>query len=171
MSRHQLSSQLRGVEVASTATVNLAYRRADISHKLDGFSSWLFIEKRTLIACTFSSVKFKGRAPADHVLLRAFVGGALQPEMLQLDDVEMVKRVERDLNELLGVKGKPFFVELARWNNSMPQYAVGHLERVAQIEKEINKLTGLALAGNAYSGAGIPDCIRSGEKAAEVLIG
>jgi oxygen-dependent protoporphyrinogen oxidase len=90
--------------------------------------------------------------------------------MLQQNDAEMVKGVERDLNELLGVNGKPLFVELARWNNSMPQYAVGHLERVAQIEKEVNKLTGLALAGNAYSGAGIPDCIRSGQKAAEILI-
>jgi protoporphyrinogen oxidase len=167
----QLSSQLREIEFASTATVNLAYRRADIAHKLDGFGFVVpFIEKRNLIACTFSSVKFKGRAPDDHVLLRAFVGGALQPEMLQVDDAEMVKRVKRDLNELLGVKGKPLFVELARWSNSMPQYAVGHLERVAQIEQEVNKLTGLALAGNAYSGAGIPDCIRSGEKAADILL-
>jgi len=167
----QLSSRLREIEFASTATINLAYRRADIAHKLDGFGFVVpIIEKRSLIACTFSSVKFKGRAPADHVLLRAFVGGALQPEMLQLDDAEIVNRIERDLNGLLAVKGKPLFVELARWNNSMPQYAVGHLERVAQIEKEVNNLTGLALAGNAYSGAGIPDCIRSGEKAADILI-
>ena len=167
----QLSPQLRAIGFASTATVNLAYRRADVAHKLDGFGFVVpFIEKRNLIACTFSSVKFKGRAPADQVLLRAFVGGALQPEMLQLGDAEIVKRVERDLNELLGVKGKPLFVELARWNNSMPQYAVGHLDRVSQIEKEVNKLNGLALAGNAYSGAGLPDCIRSGEQAAGLLI-
>jgi len=167
----QLSSQLREIEFASTATVNLAYRRADIAHKLDGFGFVVpFIEKRTIIACTFSSVKFKGRAPADHVLLRAFVGGALQPEMLQLDDAEIVNRIERDLNEILGLKSKPLFVELARWNKSMPQYSVGHLARVARIEQEVNKLTSLTLAGNAYSGAGIPDCIRSGEKAAESLI-
>jgi oxygen-dependent protoporphyrinogen oxidase len=167
----QLSSQLRKIEFASTATVNLAYRRADIAHALDGFGFVVpFIEKRALIACTFSSVKFKERAPTDHILLRAFVGGALQPEMLQLDDAEIVIRVERDLNELLGVNGKPLFVELARWNNSMPQYAVGHLDRMREIEKEVAALTGLALAGNAYFGAGIPDCIRSGEKAAEILI-
>ena len=90
--------------------------------------------------------------------------------MLQLDDAEIVNRIERDLNEILGLKSKALFVELARWNKSMPQYSVGHLERVARIEQEVNKLTSLTLAGNAYSGAGIPDCIRSGEKAAELLI-
>jgi oxygen-dependent protoporphyrinogen oxidase len=115
-------------------------------------------------------VKFAGRAPNDHVLLRAFVGGALQPEMLTFDDEDIVSRVENDLRELLGATGKPLFVDVARWVNSMPQYAVGHLSRVDEIETEASKFPALALAGNAYRGAGVPDCIRSGERAAEILM-
>jgi protoporphyrinogen/coproporphyrinogen III oxidase len=164
----RLSSQLSQLKFASTATINLGYRRSQISHKLDGFGFVVpFIEKRSLIACTFSSIKFTGRAPDDQVLLRAFVGGALQPEMLDLEDDEVIKRVESDLGELLAISGRPLFVEMSRWMNSMPQYEVGHLERVAEIETTVKQLPGLVLAGNSYRGAGIPDCIKSGERAAE----
>jgi oxygen-dependent protoporphyrinogen oxidase len=167
----QLSTNLRNIEFASTATINFAYRRRDVAHKLDGFGFVVpYIERRSLIACSFSSVKFAGRAPNDHVLLRAFVGGALQPEMLTFDDEDIVSRVENDLRELLGITGSPLFADVARWENSMPQYAVGHLARVDEIETEASKFPGLALAGNAYRGAGIPDCIRSGERAAEILM-
>ena len=164
-----LAAKLNEIKYASTATINLAYRRKSISHPLNGFGFVVpFIEKRSLIACTFSSVKFPGRAPDDHVLLRAFAGGALQPEMFALDDIET--RIEADLRELLGINGDPLFAETAKWERSMPQYEVGHLDRVMAIENELKKLPGLALAGNSYRGAGIPDCIRSGETAAESLI-
>jgi oxygen-dependent protoporphyrinogen oxidase len=167
----QLSTKLREIEFASTATINFAYRRRDVTHKLDGFGFVVpRIENRSLIACSFSSVKFARRAPDDHALLRAFVGGALQPEMLKLSDDDIVSRVENDLRELLGATSKPLFADVARWENSMPQYAVGHLARVDEIETEASKFPGLALAGNAYRGAGIPDCIRSGERAAEILM-
>ena len=110
----QLAEKLGQIRFASTATINLAYRRSDISHKLDGFGFVVpFIEKRSVIACTFSSIKFQARAPKDHVLLRAFVGGALQPEMLSLDDNEITQRVEEDLQHLLGITGKPLFVEVS----------------------------------------------------------
>ena len=165
----RLASQLNRITYASTATINFAYPRAAIQHPLNGFGFVVpFIEKRSLIACTFSSVKFSGRAPEDHVLLRAFAGGALQPEIFALDDLET--RVEADLRELLGINQKPIFTETARWERSMPQYEVGHLDRVQAIEDAIRELPGLALAGNSYRGAGIPDCIRSGEAAAENLI-
>jgi protoporphyrinogen/coproporphyrinogen III oxidase len=165
-----LTTQLNSIKYASTATINLAYRRAAIQHRLDGFGFVVpFIEKRSLIACSFSSVKFPGRAPEKHVLLRAFVGGALQPEMFALDETEMLARVEADLGELLGINERPLFAEVTKWQNSMPQYEVGHLDRVQAIENELAKLPGLSLAGNAYRGAGIPDCIRSGEAAAEKL--
>lgn len=166
-----LASQLKAIKYASTATINFAYRRDTIQHPLDGFGFVVpFIEKRSLIACTFSNVKFADRAPEDHVLLRAFVGGALQPDMFALDETEMIRRVETDLRELLGISEKPLFAEVARWKNSMPQYEVGHLDRVQSIENELAQLPGLTLAGNAYRGAGIPDCIRSGETAAEKII-
>jgi oxygen-dependent protoporphyrinogen oxidase len=165
-----LAEELEAIPYASTATVNLAYRRADIPHPLDGFGFVVpFIEKRSIIACTFSSVKFPGRAPDDHALLRAFVGGAMQPEMFELDDTEMIRRVQSDLKDLLGINVPPLFTMLTRWSRSMPQYEIGHLERVRRIDEHLLRLPGLKLAGNAYSGAGIPDCIRSGELAANAL--
>ena len=128
-----------------------------------------FIEKRSLMACTFSSVKFSGRAPQGQVLLRAFVGGALQPELVELSEAELVARVRADLRDLLGIERAPLFAEVKKWERSMPQYHVGHLERVKRIEVRLASLPGLVLAGNAYSGLGIPDCIRSGEGAADLI--
>jgi oxygen-dependent protoporphyrinogen oxidase len=166
-----LAEKLRAIKYASTATINFAYRRAAIKHPLNGFGFVVpFIEKRSLIACTFSSVKFSGRAPEGQVLLRAFAGGALQPEIFALDEDLMAQRVESDLRELLGISEDPRFIEIAKWERSMPQYEVGHLDRVCEIEKLVSELPGLSLAGNAYRGAGIPDCIRSGEAAAEYLL-
>ncbi len=166
-----LAAKLRHINYASTATINFAYKRSDIKHPLNGFGFVVpLIENRSLIACTFSSVKFSGRAPEDHVLLRAFAGGALQPQIFGLDDAELVPRIEADLRELLGITGRPLFTEVARWERSMPQYEVGHLDRVAEIEDEVRKLPGLALAGNSYRGAGIPDCIRSGGNAADSIL-
>ena len=167
----RLAEKLRQIKYASTATLNFAYRRAAIRHPLNGFGFVVpFVEQRSLIACTFSSVKFSGRAPEGHVLLRAFAGGALQPEIFALDEGDLRVRVETSLRELLGISEDPLFVEVTKWKDSMPQYEVGHLERVNEIEKLSSELPGLALAGNAYRGAGIPDCIRSGETAVELLM-
>jgi oxygen-dependent protoporphyrinogen oxidase len=166
----QLASELDRISYASSATINLAYKREDIPHPLDGFGFVVpFIEKRSLIACTFSSVKFAGRAPAGHVLLRAFVGGALQPEMFDLSRDELLSRVRADLRDLLGIERAPLFAQVTKWERSMPQYHVGHLELVKRIAARVASLPSLALAGNAYTGLGIPDCIRSGETAAEAI--
>jgi protoporphyrinogen/coproporphyrinogen III oxidase len=166
----KVSEDLKAISYASTATVNLAYDRRDIRHSLAGFGFVVpFIEKRSLIACTFSSIKFARRAPNGFVLLRAFVGGALQPEMFALDDFQMLQRVQSDLGALLGVEKPPLFTEVSRWPRSMPQYEIGHLDRVERIDNCLAETPTLKLAGNAYRGAGIPDCIRSGEKAAESL--
>ncbi|MBA2527328.1 MAG: FAD-dependent oxidoreductase, partial [Pyrinomonadaceae bacterium] len=116
-----------------------------------------------------SSIKFAGRAPNGSVLLRAFVGGALQADMFALHEVQMLQRVQADLRELLGIKKAPRFSEVTRWPRSMPQYEIGHLDRVQRIDNHLIRLPTLKLAGNAYRGAGIPDCIRSGEEAAEAL--
>jgi oxygen-dependent protoporphyrinogen oxidase len=166
-----LASELDKIAYASSSTINLAYQREDIPHPLDGFGFVVpFVEKRSLIACTFSSVKFAGRAPHDRVLLRAFVGGALQPEMFGLDDAELISRVRSDLRDLLGIERPPLFGEVSNWKRSMPQYTLGHLEKVMRIQERANTLPNLTLAGNAYSGPGIPDCIRSGETGADQLI-
>jgi oxygen-dependent protoporphyrinogen oxidase len=166
-----LSEGLDRIEYASTATINLAYRRADIPHPLDGFGFVVpIIEKRSLLACTFSSVKFAGRAPADHILLRAFVGGALQPDLFELDEDEMIRRVLADLRDLLGIEKQALFTVTENWRRSMPQYHVGHLALIQQIQDRVRQLSALHLAGNSYAGAGLPDCIRSGEKAADEIL-
>jgi len=163
----KLAHELSSIPHASTATINLAYNRDDIPHRLDGFGFVVpFIEKRSLLACTFSSVKFAGRAPQGKVLLRAFVGGALQPEMFALDEQEMLDHVLQDLRELLGVEAKPLFSRVVKWPGSMPQYDVGHLDRIKRIENLAQHLPNFSIAGNAYTGAGISDCIREGERAA-----
>ena len=165
-----LSDQLGGIESASSAVVINGFRREDISHPLDGFG---FVvparEKRTILACSFSSVKFAGRAPAGKVLLRTFVGGACQPEMLEKSDEEIQLSVQKELQDLIGVKGKPIFEQVIRWNRAMPQYHLGHLQRVDEIEQLVVRHSGLELAGNGLHGVGIPQCIHSGESAAERL--
>jgi oxygen-dependent protoporphyrinogen oxidase len=167
----ELASELTAIPYASSATINLAYERDDITHPLDGFGFVVpFIEKRTVMACTFSSIKFPNRAPAGRVLLRAFVGGALQPELVELSDNELVARVCSDLKSLLGITRAPVFAEVTKWDRSMPQYFVGHVDRVRNIASRVGQLPALALAGNAFNGPGLPDCIRSGEAAADALL-
>ena len=167
----QIATELEAIPYASTATINLAYRRADIPHPLDGFGFVVpLIEGRKTLACTFSSVKFAGRAPEDCALLRAFVGGALQPEMFALDEEMMVAAVRDDLRALLGIEKPPLFSLVEKWPRSMAQYHLGHIERVGRIEESLRAFPTLKLAGNAYRGAGIPDCIRSGERAADEIL-
>ncbi|MFL6229302.1 MAG: protoporphyrinogen oxidase [Pyrinomonadaceae bacterium] len=166
-----LASELDAIPYASTATVNLAFRRTDVAHPLDGFGFVVpFVERRTTLACTFSSVKFAGRAPDAHVLLRAFVGGALQPDMFALDDAAMTAAVLRDLRELIGITSAPLFAHVERWPRSMAQYTVGHIPRVARIRERLTYFPTLQLAGNAYEGAGLPDCIRTGWRAADEIL-
>jgi oxygen-dependent protoporphyrinogen oxidase len=165
-----VAADLEAIQYASTATVNLAYRRADIPHPLDGFGFVVpVIEERTLLACSFSSMKFAGRAPEGYALLRGFVGGALQPLNFALDEDRMIEAVRADLRELLGIARPPLFTHIEKWPRSMAQYHLGHLERINNIRKRLDQLPNLQLAGNAYSGAGIPDCIRSGEEAADSI--
>jgi protoporphyrinogen/coproporphyrinogen III oxidase len=163
-----LATLLEEIPYASAATVSLGYRRADVPHPLDGFG---FVVPRTegkaLLAGTFSSVKYPGRAPEGHVLIRGFLGGMLQGAMLAEDDDALVTRTRAELRAALGVAAAPLLTRLHRWPASMPQYRVGHLTRVETIEQIVAGLPGLLLAGAAYRGVGIADCVRSGEAAAE----
>ena len=165
------ADELESIPYASTATINLAYRRADVPHPLDGFGFVVpYVERRAALACTFSSVKFSGRAPEGHALLRAFVGGALQPEMFDLDEGRMVEAVRRDLRDLLGIEAPPLFAHVEKWPRSMAQYHLGHGARVEHVRARLRQLPALALCGNAFEGAGLPDCVRGGETAAESLL-
>jgi oxygen-dependent protoporphyrinogen oxidase len=167
-----LVTLLGEIEYAGAVTVSLGYRRADVPHPLDGFG---FVvprsEGKALLAGTFSSVKYPGRAPERHVLIRCFMGGALNADLLREDDASLVARARRELGEALGVTAEPRLVRSARWPASMPQYRLGHLARVDAIERCAAALPGLHLAGAAYRGVGIADCVHSGEAAAEAAFG
>jgi protoporphyrinogen/coproporphyrinogen III oxidase len=163
--------ELKQIAYASTATVSLAYRREDFRRPLDSFGFVVpAIERRKIMACTFSSLKYPGRGPEDHILLRAFVGGALQAKLFEEDDATMERNVCADLADLLGVTAPPLFSRIWRHPNSMPQYHVGHATRVERIEHALRRFSSLALAGSAYHGVGISDCVRTGEEAAEKII-
>ena len=166
-----LAHLLEGIPYASSATVTLAYRRADIAHPLDGFGFVVpHVERRPIIACTFSSMKYPGRAPEGHVLLRVFLGGALNEAVLEQSDESLADTARGQLAELLGARGEPIVTRVARYPKAMPQYHVGHLARVEAIEQCVARHPGLALIGGAYRGVGIADCVHAAEQAVERLL-
>ena len=156
-------------------TVALGYEAATFNGKVngnppDGFG---FLvprnEGKRLLACTFVHNKFPHRAPPDKFLLRVFLGGSKDEAALALNDEEILRVVREDLYSILKLTSEPLFTRVYRWKNSMAQYEVGHLDRVAEINGLLCELPGLALIGNAYSGIGVPDCIRTGMEAAEQI--
>jgi oxygen-dependent protoporphyrinogen oxidase len=167
----ELTAELARIEYASTAVVSVGYDTEQMRQPPDGFGFVVpAVERRRILSASYSSAKFPGRAPLGQMLIRVFVGGACQPEMAQLSDDDLLRVVTEELAELLGTRGSPRTVTIARWLGAMPQYHVGHMERVARIDARIDALGGLALAGNAYHGVGIPYTIHSGEAAVERLL-
>ena len=167
-----LAQDLGNIQYAGAAVVVAAYRRVQLSHAMDGFGFVApLVEDRRILACSFASVKFAGRAPDDCVLLRTFVGGACQPELAELDDTALVHLVQEELSELIGARDDPLLCEVNRWRGAMPQYHVGHLDLVGRIDEKVADLPNVELAGNAYRGVGIPFCVHSGEQAAERAMG
>ncbi len=167
----ELGRQLASIEYASSSVVCWGCRRSQIGNPLDGFG---FVvpraENRRILACSFGSQKFPGRAAADRVLLRVFVGGARRPDLAALDDGALRQLVAEELGQFLALRGEPELFQVVRWPGAMPQYHLGHLDRVAAIEHRVAQHPGLALAGNAYRGVGVPQCIGSGEAAAEQVM-
>jgi len=165
-----LSELLAGIEYASTAIVVSGHKLDDIRNPLNAFGLVVpIIENRRILAVSFASRKFAGRAPDGRVILRTFIGGAMQPELLTHSDEELLEIVREELSDILGVSGSEEFATVCRYERAMPQYHLGHCERISRIETLVSKHAGLELAGNAYHGVGIPDCIHSGEQAAERL--
>lgn len=162
-----LSRCLSQIDYGAAAIIALGYREADVDHPLDGFG---FVtparEGLSLLGCTFAHRKFAGRAPEGHALLRVFHGDASR----SLSDQEITQATLRDLRCVLGAHGEPRFVTVCRHPRALPRYGVGHLERVDRIETRLRACAGLALAGNAYRGIGLPDCVHSGEEAAESVL-
>ncbi len=166
-----LARALGAIGYASAAVVNLAYREGDFPRAPRTFGFVVpVLEHRRIIAGSFTSLKFAGRAPAGTILVRAFVGGAMQSELMALDDAAMVEVVRDEFRTLLGAEAAPLWARVSRWPDSMPQYAVGHRGRVAEIERAAAALPGLELAGAALRGVGIPDCVLGGERAAQTVL-
>ncbi len=166
-----LTEKLIGIPYVSTATVSLAYSSADLKQVPKGFGFIVpKISKRKIMAVTYTSNKFSHRAPDGSVLLRCFVGGAQNENLVFLDDKEMIQMVRNELKDIIGIDLKPIFTKIYRWEKSMPQYIVGHIDRVKKIEELVSDCPGLFLTGSAYNGIGISDCISNSHKAAESAI-
>jgi oxygen-dependent protoporphyrinogen oxidase len=155
------------IPYVSTATVSLAYRREDVRHDLNGHGFVVAAgEPLSITACTWSSSKWPHRAPAEIVLLRCYLGAAGREAIVGEDDRTLVEHATRDLRALLDLTATPTIVRVARWMQAMPQYTLGHLDRLARIEQDLKAFPALALAGAAYRGVGIPDCVSQGTAAA-----
>lgn len=163
-----IAESLRQIEFASCAVVSLAYRREHIKHPLDSFGFVIpLVENRLILSCSFSSLKYTHRAPADTVLMRVFIGGACQDGLLRLAREQLIQVAEYELKDLLGICGPPILRDLTLQIRAMPQYHVGHGERVKYVEQQLDHYPTLALAGNSLRGVGVPGCIESGQRAAE----
>src|SRR5580700_8904667 len=168
MTNEALASELRGIQFTSSVTVNLGYDRAVRASLPPGFGFLVpRSEGKRMLAATFVHNKFPHRAPDDRALVRCFLGGARGEQTLALPDDEILRIVREELDQILHLSAKPLFARVFKWRGAMAQYGVGHLERLQRIEGLRQKLPGLALAGNGYSGIGVPDCVRSGTTAVE----
>lgn len=167
----ELATLLASIRYEGTAILALAFDRSVVGHSLQGMGCVIpAIERSPILAVSFSSQKYLHRAPAGKVLMRVFVGGARNPELASLPAEQIEELVLPELARLFRIRGKPEKKWFFPWPRSMPQYDVGHLERVARIQALAGKFGSLALAGNAYQGVGIPHCIHSGEQAAEAVL-
>ena len=162
-----LAAACDAIPYASTATVAFGYRRDQVSHPLRGTGFVVpRVERLALMAGTWVSSKWPDRAPADHVLLRGFLGGGRDPHRLDRSDDELIAVAREELSELLGIHGEPSITRLFRWTRQSPQYEVGHLSRIAVIEQRLSAIPGMFVTGSGFRAIGIPDCISDGRETA-----
>lgn len=163
-----LTEGLDAIPHGSAATITFAWRRSEVPHALDAFGFVVpSVERRAVLASTWSSVKWPGRAPLGWELIRVFVGGVHDEDAPDRDDDSLIASARRELRALMGIEAAPAFAKVMRYPHAMPIYRVGHLDRARAIEARAERLAGLGLAGNSLRGVGIPDAIASGERAAE----
>ena len=163
----RLASAMAALRSVSTAVVYLGYRRADVGHPLDGYG--IVVPRAEGLKATafgFVSTKFPGRVPEGHVLLRAFLGGAREPDVLEHDDAALIVRARSELAPILGLRGEPVLARVFRWPHATPQMEVGHAARMAEVEALVDAQPGLFLAGAGLRGTGIPDMVADGARQA-----
>ena len=167
----QLAAELGAIEYSSSVTVALGYDKPVRDSLPPGFGFLVpRSEGKRMLAATFVHNKFPHRAPEDRAILRCFLGGARGEQMLALSEEEILSIVREELDQILQLRAEPLFARVFKWRSAMAQYGVGHLERLERIEALRQKLPGLALAGNGYSGIGVPDCVRSGTAAVDTTL-
>jgi oxygen-dependent protoporphyrinogen oxidase len=167
-----LATQMRRIEWSSSATVTIAFRKEDVKVPLRGFGFIVpRVEGRRVNAATYSSIKWSFRAPDDMIMVRIFVGGGHHEELVhELDDTAMVRTVQEELDGILGLKADARFSKVYRWNKGMPKYTVGHLDRIAVLDRTVAAHPGLHLIGCSYKGIGIGDCVHEAQVAAENIL-
>lgn len=167
-----LSSTVGAIRYASSAVAVMIVDKADLKRRIDGFG--LIVprkEGRRSLAISYSSNKYAGRTPDDQILLRIFLGGALAPELVDESDATLQAMAEEELRAILGWTGrKSHWQSIVRWKNAMPQYIVGHMQRLDTIDRMLGELPGLQLCGAGYRGVGIPQCVRDGRRAAKAVL-
>jgi oxygen-dependent protoporphyrinogen oxidase len=165
-----IAKLLSGIGYSSSMTVGVIYDRAQVPQQ---FHSFGFLvpkkERRHLVACTFVDQKFNHRVPANRLLLRCFLGGAGNESVLDWNQSEIERAVLEDIRAFLKLDAKPLTIQVSRWPRSMAQYQVGHQKVMDDLQARVSQYPLLFLAGNGYSGIGIPDCIRTGKLAADGL--
>jgi oxygen-dependent protoporphyrinogen oxidase len=169
-----IADALAAIPASSSATISMAFNEKEVGFDLNAFGVLCpLVEDRALMAATYSSTKWPGRAPKGKVLLRGFVGGPHNQQILKRSDEELVQIVLAEFHQIVGLNpyAKPLFSRVFRWHLGMPQYTLGHLDRVALIEDRSAQILGLALAGGSYRGVGVPNCIESGERAVSKILG
>ena len=166
-----LADDLLGITYSSSVTVTLGYHMDQLSQLPPGFGFLVpRSEGRRMLACTFVHNKFPHRAPPDKGILRCFLGGARDEAVLNQTDEEIIGTVRSELKDIVKLEARPMFERVYRWRGAMAQYESGHIARVSRIEKRVKEIPGLELAGNAYHGIGVPDCIREGMHAANAVV-
>ena len=159
-----LSGNLKQIPYVSTATISLAYKRSDLKEPLKGFGLVIpRTENRKIMAATWTSNKYAHRAPEDTVLIRCFVGGNYNQELVDLEYEDMIRLVRKELKEIVGIEAEPILTRVFRWKRAMPQYIIGHSQRMEQLDERLKDHPGLYLTGSAYKGIGIPDSVHYGE--------
>jgi len=167
---HELARSLLGITYSSSVTVTLGYYKEQLAKLPPGFGFLVPRSEGTrMLACTFVHNKFPHRTPENKGILRCFLGGARDEAVLALSDEDLLETVQREIRDLVKVDARPIFSRVYRWREAMAQYEPGHIARVAEIEKRVAGIPGLAIAGNAYHGIGVPDCVRSGMEAANAV--